>query len=767
VFAALGRIAYHRRRIVAAAWVALFIVGLALVPQLGGVLKGGGFSSQRVQQAARLIQQRLDQGSTSLVVVFKGRTLDARSAAFRQQETKVLAALKAAEIPGLRNIESYASSGVPQLLARDGRSSAAVLTFDTSADSVQKQVDSIRAALASGAKSTQLTPYVTGEAAITADMAHAALSDLRRVEMYGLPVALLALVVVFGTVVSAALPVVTGAMAVSVTLGAIYLLGRVTYMSIFCMNVATLLGLAVAIDYALFIVARFREELHNGGTIEEAVERTCAQAGRSVFYSGLAVAVGLIGLTFFPSPGLRSIGIGGALVVFFSVAASLTFMPALLGLLGTHIDAWRVVPQRPPHQSRFWTGWTRILLRRPWAIVLASITLVALIASPAMGLKERMPSAASLPSSSQSRVGADILASEFDQQAFSPLSVLVSWNGSGKIDLAKAAQLYTIGQTLAKTPGVATVTSPFNMPGLNDPLALARLWPMFQTFLDHPGSIPDHAIRLGSTTISRSQVAQIRQLMQTSVGKGTVLFRVVTKALPTSSQAQDLVGTLRAIKAPAGMTVSIAGQAANDRDVLHDLSTRLPWIALWIIVSSYVVLLFLLRSALLPLLAIAVNWLTILMAWGVLAFVFQRDTLAGLLKFTNTGSVEIIVPIIILCLLFGITMDYAVFLLTRMHEAWRTTSDNRTSVVAGLVSSGRIVVSAAALVVIVVGAFVFTSIAETKVLGVSIALAVIFDTVLVRMSLLPGIMCYLGRANWWSPKISAAKTVRAAGEAAR
>ncbi len=218
---------------------------------------------------------------------------------------------------------------------------------------------------------------------------------------------------------------------------------------------------------------------------------------------------------------------------------------------------------------------------------------------------------------------------------------------------------------------------------------------------------------------------------------------------------------------PSGTKISIAGQAANDRDALNDLSSRLPWIALWIVVSSYVVLFFLLRSALLPLLAVGVNWLTILMAWGVVAFVFQRDTFAGLLQFTNTGSVDAMIRVIILCLLFGITMDYAVFLLTRMREAWRESGDNRASVGSGLVHSGRIVASAAALVVIVVGAFTFTSVPATKVLGFAIALAVIFDTLLIRMSLLPAMMCFLGRANWWAPRIGTEKTIAAASEAVR
>jgi len=756
VFGRLGRFAYQRRWFVVAIWAVLFTAGLIATPYLGDALQGGGFDDPNApgQLAANAIKEKLGQGSTTLVVVFRGHDLDARSAAYQKQEAKILAKLTAAAIPGLQGVQTYATSGAGQLIAKNGKSSVAVLTFDTSAQEVQQQVDEIRTILERATRSTGCSAYLTGEAAVNADLSEASMDDLRKVEMYALPLALLALVVVFGTVVAATLPVITGGLAVSVALGSIYLVAQATQMSIFCMNIASLLGLAVAIDYALFIVARFREELHGGRSVEDVVVQATARAGRSVFYSGVAVVVGLVSLAFYPSPGMQSVGIGGGLVVFFSVAASLTFMPALLGLLGRRVDRLRVVPQRPPHKSRFWTGWSRALLRRPWAVLVASLVLALLIASPALDMTGRMPSAASLPQSSDSRRGADILASEFDQNSLSPLSVLVSWDtGDGTIDLMTAARLYSFGQTLAKTPGVASVISPFNMEGLDDPAALAAFWPAFSKYLNDPSSIPDSAIELGGVTISRTQVGQLKQLLQGSVGKGAVLFRVTTEAAPTSQEARDLVGAIEALDPPSGTTIQVAGTPVTDRDFGDDLYGMLPWIILWIVVSSYVILFFLLRSVLLPLLAVAVNWLTILMSWGCLSFIFQRDAFEGLLQFTSTGATDNTIPIFILCCLFGITMDYAVFLLTRMREAWKETGDVRKSIGTGLVSSGRVVLSAALLVVVAIGAFAFTGVSATKMLGVGMALAIIFDALLIRMALLPAAMCYLGKANWWAPRL--------------
>ena len=752
VFAALGRFSCRFRWLVVAVWLVLLAAGLAATPQLSHVLQGGGFTNPDSpgQKAADLIQKRLKQGPATVVVVFVGDSLDARSPEFQRYERQALAELTAARIPGLRSIATYATSGAEQLLAKDGRSSVAILTFDADSQAVQQETGRIRAALGK----SRLKAYVSGEPAVNADLSSASLSDLRRVELYALPVALIALVVVFGTLVAAALPVITGGLAVSVTMGGIYLLARVTNMSIFSMNTATLLGLAVAIDYALFIVARFREELRSGSSVEEAVVTSMSRAGRSVFYSGVAVIVGIVGLTFFPSPILRSIGIGGALVVFFSVAAALTFMPALLALLGSRVNALAVVPQRPPHESRFWTGWTRFLLRRPWAVIVVSLALALLIASPALRMRSEMPSAAALPPSSQSRQGYEVLARGFDQSALSPLSVLATWqDGGGRIDMSRAASLYAFGQLLARTPGVRSVSSPFNLPFKGGPLALAGLWPLFEKLLNDPGADPGAGVKLPpGMAISGAQLAQIRQLLQSSVGPGAALFRVVTKAPPSSAEAQRLVGTIAGLKAPPGLRIHVAGQAATDRDFADDRNSRLPWVAVWIAVTSYLVLLVLLRSVLLPLVAVLVNMLTILMSYGCLVFIFQRATFQDILHFTSTGATDATIPIVILCVLFGITMDYAVFLLTRMREAWLTSADNRESVGAGLVSSGRIVLSAAILVVVVTGAFAFTGVSVTKMLGVGVALAVVLDALLIRMSLLPASMCYFGAADWWAPR---------------
>ncbi len=763
MFEALGRFSYRFRWAVIAFWVVVFGVSVAATPLLENVLTGG-FSDPKApaEQAGALVQEKFAQGATTLVIVFKSETLEATGEEFQAAEKAALDALAAARIAFLDSVQSYASTGTELMVSKDGHSSVAVLNFSAPLQTVQGEVDQIRQSIAGG----PLKTYVTGEPAVYEDITTHSFSDLRKVEIYGLPVALIALILVFGSLVAAALPVVTGGLAVTVTLGAMYLIGRATSMSIFAMNVATLLGLAVAIDYALFIVWRFREELHRGASVREAVVVTTARAGRSVFYSGAAVMVGVVGLVFFPSPGLRSLGIGGALVVFFSVAASVTFMPAILGVLGRRVDAIPVVRLHAAHESRRWKWWARVVLRRPWLSIAVALVLIALLAAPALTMKTQMTNASALPAGAEARQGLDILETEFDKEALSPTLVLLTWNDGQTIDVARAASLFMFGQQLSSVEGVASVLSPFTLAGMSDPTALVALWDQFQQLLNNPDDfvVPEGGMTLASgQTITAEELQQFKQLIKGSVAPGAVLYRVEADKDLTNAQSNALVEGLMDVSPQAGYEVHVAGESAFSHDFLKSLDFWLPWVVAWIVFSSLVVFLLLLRSFVLPVLAVAVNLLTIAMSYGWLVILFQTSVFEKVLRFTSTGSVDAINRVLMMCILFGITMDYAVFMLTRMHERWHRTRDARESVTVGLVRSGRIIVSAALLVVIVTGAFAFTSIGTTKMLGIGIALSIMVDTLLVRLILLPAVMVYLGKASWWWPRARRGRKERAGG----
>jgi RND superfamily putative drug exporter len=753
MFEALGRFSHRFRWYVIGFWVVLFAVSIIATPHLEGVLTGGfADPNAPAEKAGALIEEKFNQGPTNLAVIFQSDTLEAASPQFQDLEKQALDRLMDANIAELTGADTYATTGNALMLSRDGKSSVAVIYFSADLQTVQDEVGRIRQIL----QNDELKTIVTGEPAVYADLTSHSFKDLRKVEVYGLPVALVALLLVFGSLVAAALPVLTGGLAVTVTLGAMYLIGRATSMSIFAMNVATLLGLAVAIDYALFIVWRFREELHRGASVKDAVVVTTARAGRSVFYSGAAVMVGVVGLVFFPSPGLRSLGIGGALVVFFSVVASITFMPAVLSVLGTKVNAIPVIRLHGAHESKRWKWWSRVVLRRPWVSIVVALVLIGLVAFPALDMKTQMTAATALPSSTEARQGLDTLESQFDWEALSPTLVLLTWEGDGSIDVLRAASLFLYGQKLAAVEGVESVQSPFTIQGFSDPNALATLWTQFERLLNDPDGfqIPAEGLTLDSGfKVTAEQLEQFKKLVQITVAPGAVVFRAVAKDGLSNAETNQLVDQLSAATPPAGYDMYLAGESAFSHDFLQQLNRWLPWVVVWIVISSLVVFALMLRSVVLPILAVAVNLLTIAMSFGWLVILFQGDALEDVLNFTSTGAVDAINRVLMLCILFGITMDYAVFMLTRMHERWHRTGDTRESVSAGLVRSGRIIVSAALLVVIVTGAFAFTNIATTKTLGLGIALAIIVDTLFVRLTLVPAVMAYLGKSAWWWPRL--------------
>ncbi len=500
MFEAIGRFSYRFRWIVIGIWIVIFGVSLAAAPFLEDVLTGGFAEPDPHLRSRRLPLSRRSSHKAPRLSSWCSRSGISRRPvpSSRRRRSRRSTDWQEEQIPGLESIQTYASTGSALLLSEDGMSTVAVLNFSATEQAVQGQVGQIREAL----RATVLDTYVTGEPAIYADVSSYSFRDLRKVEIYGLPVALIALILVFGSLVAAALPVIIGGVAVTVTLGGMFLMAQVTSMSIFAMNVATLLGLAVAIDYALFIVWRFREELHKGASVKEAVVVTTARAGRSVFYSGAAVLVGVVGLIFFPSPGIRSLGIGGALVVFFSVAASVTLMPALLAVVGRRINSIPVIRLHEAHDSPRWRRWARIVLRWPWVSIVVVLVLITLIAYPAATMKTQMTSAATLPPEAESRRGVEILDQDFDRQALSPTMVLLSGKVTRSIDVTRAASLFMYGQQILALDGVASIQSPFTIGGLGDSTALAALWPQFEQLLNDPDGfvVPAEGITLESGT---------------------------------------------------------------------------------------------------------------------------------------------------------------------------------------------------------------------------------------------------------------------------
>jgi RND superfamily putative drug exporter len=756
VFAALGRSAYRRRKLIVVLWTLAFAAGLVASLSVAAQLKGGGFTnpSSPSQQGQRQMQDRLGFGPASLTIVFSSDSLQARSPAFRRQVETALSGVDAAGMDGLTGVRTAWSTGDASFYARDGSATFAVLEFDGTSEQVQAQIPALRRAL----RQTRLTTHLTGDPAVFAELEQRSAEDLRTAETYTIPVAILVLVLIFGTLVAAALPVIGGGMAVTVTLGLFWLIAQVLDISVFALNVATLLGLAVGIDYALFMVGRFREELAAGRSVAEAVETTVATAGRSIFFSGLTVVVGLLGLMVIPYMSLRSMGLGGALVVLVSVLGAMTLLPALLGLLGPRVNALRVIGRKNAGDA-FWRGWSHWVMRHPVPVLIGTIALVVVFAWPVLGIRSDIPGATALPRDSESRQGYDLLLERFDAAALSPVEVLVTWSGEDDpFAPANLERLYAYGRELEALPGVDRVTSIVTLPGMDSAAGAAAFWKGVEDAASAtPGEDAAPQVEaaglpgLVQGMLGAEQISGARKLAAVTTAPGTVLYRVVPEAPPTSEDAQALAVDILAAGGPPGTTTYVAGASLTVNDFVDSIYSRFPWIIAFVIGVTGLVLLLMLRSVVLPVKAVIMNVCSLLAGYGAMVWIFQEGHLEGLFQFTATGAIDAELPVVLFCTVFGVSMDYEVFLLSRMREEWDASHDNVRAVSFGLARTGRVVTSAALIIVVVGLSFAFTSIVVTKAIGIGLAVAVAFDATVIRVLMVPAAMRLLGRWNWWLP----------------
>jgi putative drug exporter of the RND superfamily len=731
-FERLGRWAARRRWAIVGAWVLLLLVAAPFAVRTADALRAGGFIRPDLEsaRAKALLETEIGVPQAALVVVFYSDTLRAGDPAF-----------EGAAATAMTNVPNapYVSRVVPHALSErqvstDGHTAYDIVFLNLSADDSPEALPGIKAALR---PVTGLEVGLAGGPAFYGDVQAVSESDLRRSEAISLPLAGLALLIVFGSVVAAGLPLAIGGAAVVTALAAIFLVASVIPMSIFVLNLATLLGLGLGVDYSLLMTSRFREELAKRGwraeAVEEAVGATVATAGRAVFFSGLTVLLGLLGLVLFEFMILRSVGIAGAIVVGLGVLAALTLLPALLAIAGTRLDSLRV--RRVSASASEDGPWARLAQRvmaHPIRVLVPTLTLLLVLGTPFLHVRFNSPDSTILPEAVPSRQAFDRLAAAFGPGPFAPIVLAIRTPGAATTP-ANVAALFDYSRRLAADPRIVHVDSLVDV----DPrLGLTQ----YQLLYANPGGPPDRFVATA---------------LQATTNGDLTSFTLTTPYGPNEAAGRDLVQALRSgsgsLAPPAGMTVLVGGGAADVVDVVNGIGADFPRTAAFILVTTYLVLFLLLRSVFLPLKALAMNSLSILASFGALVWIFQDGNLSAILGIRPLGFVETTQPVILFCVLFGLSMDYEVFLLTRMRETWDATGDNRAAVAHGLERSGRIVTSAALIVVVVAGSFTFADIVLIKALGLGIAIAVALDATVVRALLVPATMRLLGRWNWWLP----------------
>jgi RND superfamily putative drug exporter len=732
-FDRLGRFVVRRPRLVLGAWALLLLMALPLAPQAPGALSAGGFILDDLEsaRAKALLEDELGAPPSALVVVFSSPDLEAGTPAFELAAAEAMRDV--ADAPHVAGVVSHLLS--PRQISADRHTAYDIVFLDLPPDDSPEALPILRERLR---EAPGLEVELAGGPAFYGDVQTVSEEDLRRSELISLPLAALALVVVFGSLIAAGVPLVVGGAAVIVALAAIFGIASVTPMSIFVLNLATLLGLGLGVDYSLLMTSRYREELakrapDDPDAVSEAVRVTVATAGRAVFFSGLTVLLGLLGLVLFEFMILRSVGIAGAVVVGLAVVAALTLQPAILVLLGRNLDRFAIRKVAPTTSTDGpWARLARRVMRRPVAVLLPTLAILLVLGYPFLHVRFNAPDSSVLPANVPSRAAFDRLQREFGEGEFAPISLAIRTQGDATTP-ANLALLYEYSRRLADDARVSRVDS---LVDVDRRMSLEQ----YQLLYGDPNGPRDRFVATG--------------LAATTNGDLTT-FTLTTPYGPNREEGRSLVTDLRDptsdLAPPAGVEVLVGGGAADVSDVVDRVAADFPRTAAFIIVSTYLVLFVLLRSVILPAKALLMNTLSLTASFGALVWIFQDGNLSAPLGFQPLGFVETTLPVILFCVLFGLSMDYEVFLLSRMKEAWDKTGDNTEAVARGLERSGRIVTSAALIVVVVAGSFAFADIVLIKALGLGVAIAVALDATIVRALLVPATMRLLGRWNWWMP----------------
>jgi RND superfamily putative drug exporter len=748
MFSRWGAFVYRFRRPIAVLAILVAFGGGALATRTSSALSSGGWldtTSESADVAGRL-DTEFGAGKSSVVAVFRSTTpgADATSSTFQAALASAVAGLR--QDPRVTAILGFAETGDRRFISIAGDAAYIVVELDLTNEASVEIVGDLR---------SEIVPppgyhyQLTGYGPVTKDSAVQSEKDLQAAETVSLPIAALVLILVFASVIAAGMPLLVAGLAIPSSLALIYLVAQQVEMSVFVLNIATMLGLSLAIDYSLFIVSRYREELGRGRSVGEAVTRAVATAGKAVTFSGIAVAIGLSGLLLFEAPAIRSIGVAGALVVICSVGFALTFLPAVLGMLGPRVNALSIAGLRrrlsgapddaAALESSRWERLALAVMGRPLAVI-APVLLILLVAGgPVLHLEQGVPGAEIYPAGVESRDAYVALQTDFAPGETTPIVILANVPGS-PTDPATIRALSDYSARLTALDGIDRVEGPFS---ITDPQTGKLFTPdQVAILFGHPENpMPAH-------------LAALRDALLNEYVRGhTVRLDAISPLPPAKPAATGLTPAIRALWVGDGITTQVGGAAATGYDFLSSQAERAPYaIGLTLIVSGAIIFL-LFGSVILPLKAVIMTLLSISASFGALVWVFQDGNLAGLLDFKQLGYTIAGTPIIMFSVIFGLSMDYEVLLLSRIQEAYRRTGDNRAAVAEGLARTAGVITGAATIMISVFAAFALAQVITIKSIGVGMAIAVAVDATIIRVLLVPAAMRLMGRWNWWAPGI--------------
>jgi putative drug exporter of the RND superfamily len=719
---------------------------LSLVPSLWLIAHGGRLATTDIPtttesgRALDLIGRELPGRPPSFSLIFASPTLPAKDPAFRREVERALKPLREDDRVA-RVVTAYDPPvydlAVPaaQLVSHDGRRALAVVELKGEAaafSSLEFSVlpPDVYPSLRAKVRTETLEVLPVGNIPLNHDFTEVTRTDLRRAELVILPVVVILLLLVFGSVVAALLPLAVGALSMAGAIAGTLLMARYTSVSVYAPNIVTMIGLGVAIDYSLFIVSRFREEIRQADG-PDALARTMATAGRAILFSGLTVAIGLLGMVFLGLGNIGSIGWAGTVVVSLAVLYALTILPALLAILGPRVNSLRLPFVHPERSSRgrgLWHGVAVTVMKHPWAVFFSVSALLLVLGVPFLHLRVGSGDVNALPPEAVSRRGDSALREHFPGGDTNRILVVVRYPDGSPLTAERVGGLYDLSRWLAKRPHVGRVES----------------------LVDLDPSVSREQYQQLATAPAEMLPPGVRQAMRQTVGGRLALLVVSTPLKPSSPEARALVEGIRKSHPQVGGEVLVTGQTAFDLDIIDLVTRHAPLTVGLVMLATYVVLFLLLGSVLLPLKAVVMNLLSISASYGALVWIFQEGHLSSWLNFTP-GPIQTATPLIMFCFVFGLSMDYEVLLLSRVREEYDRTGDTSRAVADALESTGRLITGAAAIMAAVFFGFATAGSVIIQAVGVGIGLAVVIDATIVRALLVPATMQLMGRWNWWAP----------------
>ena len=692
MFENLGRVLVNYRK----AAVALFVIGILVAGAVGSLifsrLDSGGYSDPNSDsyKVYEYLRDDLKVEDPAVVVVIDAGDRDVTEPAVAQQAL-ALEKLMAQEEGVTRTLSFWGAGSDANLKSADGKAAYVLIFGEGEAFSPGSQDLGKLFQEKYDGEFSGLRLYAGGVAVVGHAITKKISDDLKIAEAVSIPLTFILLAFVFGALAASAMPLIVGVSAIVGAFFILYLISLFTAVSVYSLNLTTGMGLGLGIDYALLMVNRFREELNKGKSVDESVITTMATAGKTVFYSGLTVLVTMVSLTFFPLPFLKSFGYAGVSVVALAVVGAIFGLPPILAMMGKRINKGPVRKSAmTPKDDGRWADTARFVMRRPVPIVLLSLIALGIMAAPLQNISFSQGDSRMLPASNPAAIATAIQTERFPGQTGTPIEI-ITFDGANKVDA-----LNDYANRISQVPGIVGVVPP--------------------------------------------QV----------IGED-VRIVAYQSMLPRTPESQKLIHDLRDVKAPTGTL--IGGVAADYTDSQDGISRTLPWAFGWIAISVLLLVFVFTGSIILPIKAVLLNVLSLAATLGVLTWVFIDGNLQWLVgSFTVTGSLDTSIVILIAVVVFGLSMDYELFLLSRIREEHLEGRSNVESVATGLQRSARIITAAAVLLAVVFAAFVTSGVTSIKTMGFGVALAVLLDATLIRALLVPALMRLMGERNWWAPK---------------